>query len=177
VEYVCKNGNGIILGFSFTDILCNPNFVDYFSHCVYENTEKYYSYSQYVVKRLKEALKSDYLEKIKDEENYMVGKAAFLYGLFHALSQRIKSKLYEYEKEWRIILPSFKIKSYENYRCQNGLIIPYIKQYFPKEALKEIWIGPTTVDMELNFKAISLLLSTYEYSDVIIKKSSIPFRG
>ena len=170
-----KNGNGIILGFSFTDIICDHNYVDYFSHCVYDNTEKYDSFVKYVVKNLNNALKSEYLEEITNKENYLAEKTAFLYGVFHWFSQRIKSKVYEHEKEWRIILPSLKIKNPANFRCQNGLIKPYIKQYFPKESLKEIWIGPC-VEMERNYKAISLLLHTYEYSDVIIKKSTIPFK-
>ena len=62
------------------------------------------------------------------------------------------------------------------FRHRNNLIIPYIKNYLPKFALKEIWIGPAN-DMDRVAKSLKKYLDYMGFGDVVIKKSRIPYRG
>ena len=62
------------------------------------------------------------------------------------------------------------------YRTKNNLIIPYIEHHFPKEALKEIIIGPTN-QMDLSEQSIQTYLDHLGYGHVKIKRSEVPYRG
>ena len=84
-----------------------------------------------------------------------------------------KDPAYNYENEIRLLLQPDKDKI--KYRCQNNLIIPYIENFFPKKALKEIWIGPTN-DMERTEKSLRLYLDNKGFSDVKIYRSKVPYR-
>lgn len=57
----------------------------------------------------------------------------------------------------------------------NNLIIPYIEQYFPKSALKEIWIGPTN-DMNRATYSLRKYLDHMGFNEVEIKQSQVPYR-
>lgn len=83
-----------------------------------------------------------------------------------------KNPAYEYEKEIRWLFPG---KDDIKYRLRNNLIVPYIEQYIPKSALKEIWIGPTN-DMERATRSLRTYLDHMGFNDVEIKQSKVPFR-
>ena len=60
----------------------------------------------------------------------------------------LKHPSYSYEKEVRLLsVATGGDKDEIKHRFKNNLIIPYIEKYFPKDALKEIIVGPNN-DME-----------------------------
>lgn len=167
-----KNGQGIKLGFDFEKIICNSKYVDYFHQCVYENTASFQIYCDMIVRSAKKI----YEEGLPDGMNEnLVSKDAFIYGIIHAFARRIKSQSFEHEKEWRIHIPAYKLITPIEFRYSSGVLIPFTKQFFPKDALKEIWIGPTN-DLIRTEKSIKLYLDSIGFDKVDIKKSNIPFR-
>lgn len=168
-----KNGKGIKLGFDFKKIICNPEYVDNFHSCVYENTEKYDSYCNIIIHKVKKIHEEGVPTNIDLKEK---APDAFIYGLIHAFARHIKSQSYEHEKEWRILIPAYKTEAPIEFRYSSGVLIPYIKQYLPKESLKEIWIGPTN-DLKRIEKSIRMYLDSIGFDNVEIKKSNIPFRN
>jgi hypothetical protein len=168
-----KNGKGIKLGFDFEKIICNPKYVDNFHHCVYENTIGYENYFNMIIEKAKKI----YEEGLPDGMNEnRISKDAFIYGLIHGFARHIKSQSYEHEKEWRIQIPAYKINTPIEFRYCSGALIPFTRQFFPKDTLKEIWIGPTN-DMVRTEKSIKLYLESIGFDKVEIKKSNIPFRN
>jgi len=86
----------------------------------------------------------------------------------------IKNDAYSYEKELRMyFLLSLHDKKY---KISNGLIVPYIEEFFSKEILKEIWIGPNQ-DIELSKKSLKMLLDEFGFEHVEIKESKVPYRA
>lgn len=85
----------------------------------------------------------------------------------------VKNKDYSYEDEIRL----YTIAE-ENiaFRCKNDLIIPYINVFLPKEALKEIWIGPTN-DLNRTNKSLRTFLDAKGFNNVKILKSNIHYRS
>ena len=92
----------------------------------------------------------------------------FVFAMFLA-----KNPYYSYEKECRLFLIA---EQNIEFRHRNNLIIPYIKYYLPKSALKEIWIGPAN-DMARVTKSLKKYLDYMGFGHVVIKKSQIPYRG
>jgi len=174
-----KNGSGIALGFN-KDIVHNDNNPLY--KCVYLD------------KKIREKIKSfceNYKGKKITKEDFHKGFCliilaslfAFFKGKVKALDEIIalfqfvistKDPAYKYENEIRLLIKSNK-DSKIKYRCQNNLIIPYIENFFPKNALKEIWVGPTN-DMERTIKSLRTYLDYMGFSDVEIIKSEVPYR-
>lgn len=91
-----------------------------------------------------------------------------VYAMFLA-----KNPYYSYEKECRLFLIA---EQNIEFRHGDNLIIPYIKNYLPKSALKEIWIGPTN-DMAKVAKSLKNYLDYMGFEHVAIKKSKIPYRS
>jgi len=87
----------------------------------------------------------------------------------------VKAPAYKYENEIRLLIQPDKDSKSEMYRCQNNLIVPYIENFFPKKALKEVWIGPTN-DMERTEKSLRSYLNSKGFSDVKIYRSTVPLR-
>lgn len=83
-----------------------------------------------------------------------------------------KNPAYEYEQEVRWFFPANEIIKY---RLKNNLIVPYVEQYLPKSALKEIWIGPNN-DMNRAIQSLRMYLDHMGFNDVEIKQSKVPYR-
>ena len=86
------------------------------------------------------------------------------------------------EKEFRILTLNNQKKRYEvkfRYDNNRGYIIPYVELRFGNErketALKEIIIGPSVRDIEKTKKSFKMLFQTFNYSEVIIRESTIPY--
>ena len=86
----------------------------------------------------------------------------------------MRKLLHKYENEIRLLIQPDK-DSKIKHRCQNNLIVPYIENFFPQKALKEIWIGPTN-DRERTKKSLKAYLDYMGFSDVEIKQSEVPYR-
>lgn len=86
---------------------------------------------------------------------------------------QIKNHYYEYEREVRYItLPLQK----PEFRLKNNLIIPYLRTYLPRRALKRVVIGPN-LDRELTAASIREYIRSIGYENVEIIQSEAPFRN
>ena len=93
----------------------------------------------------------------------------------------IKNDYYQYENEVRIVGIGNKMgfdqeDKTEFFRVRNGEPIPYVKEYFSKDFLKSVWLGPSTQDKVLSQKTIMSFLKSRGF-DVDVVCSPIPFRS
>ena len=64
------------------------------------------------------------------------------------------------------------------FKTKNGVIIPYIEVEIPKEALKEIIIGPTNKqDLAIESVLHFLSINGYDWKNISVKMSKVPYRG
>ena len=122
--------------------------------------------------------------------------------LYHFILFVIKSKNKAFNEEqevrlatyWNNSLKKIDLMQFDNghyiYNCRDGLnvysnlelkfrtkpnlLIPYIEFRFPKEAIKEIIIGPTQ-DVELVMNSLGFFLRTLNIK-INIKQTNIPYR-
>lgn len=88
-----------------------------------------------------------------------------------------KRSEYQSEKEWRLCKNDGEDKNIKFYE-RNGLLIPYIEHYFPKEIIKKIIVGPC-VNKELTKESIEIFLKIKGFSltEDFIGKSKMPYRN
>lgn len=89
-----------------------------------------------------------------------------------------KNENFKFENEIRCFYGNQDCEKTVYFRTKNGVIIPYIEIEIPKEALKEIIIGPTN-KQNLALQSILHFLSIngYNYNKISIKTSNVPYRG
>lgn len=176
-----KNGSGIALGFD---------------RAIIEKTNPSLYRCTYLDQDLKDKVKS-FCEKVKGEkitqkalsvvliialfamllnkdkkqnEEFLNAFMPFLLFMIYA-----KAPAYKYEDEVRLLIHPDK-DSVIKFRTQNNLIVPYIENHFPKEALKIVLVGPTN-DMKRTVKSIDRYLKHKGFNDVQIIESEVPYRG
>ncbi|MFV0587570.1 DUF2971 domain-containing protein [Bacteroides reticulotermitis] len=176
-----KNGAGIALGFD---------------RSIIEKTNETLYKCTYLDKEIKDKVKG-FCEKVRGEKIpqeafTLVSMIAFIALLLNENKEQrddiidsiipflsfmtyAKDPAYKYENEVRLLIPSIP-NSTIKYRTQNNLIIPYIENYFPKEALKTIIVGPTN-DMKRTVKSIKRYLEYKGFKDVEVVESKISYRG
>lgn len=103
-----------------------------------------------------------------------------------ALGPLLKNENFAAEDEWRLVVLPTQPKQVE-YRMKGDLLTPYMelqlrgmswvddKKVEWRHPLREFWVGPSAHVLE-NFKASKFLLEKYDWSDVKIERSEIPFR-
>lgn len=156
------NGSGIMIGFDRLMLEQTEN--THLLRIIYL-TEK----GKELFRKIKEEIYS-----LKKENEY--DNEIFLLERFLRLSIFVGTKepSYEYEQEARIRVYN-KSDSNIKYRLKGNLIVPYVEQYYPKSALKEIWIGPTN-DMERATQSLQTYLDHIGFHEVEIKQSKVPYR-
>lgn len=162
-----KNGHGLALGFD-TKILNN---IYSLYKCIYA-TETIKEEIKRVVVKING--QKDWWKQVKLENvlSYNFNSADFIFRLYLMLWLSGKNSAYIYEEEIRwLFLKRDNIK----YRLRDNLIVPYVEQYIPKSALKEIWIGPTN-DMDRSVRSLRMYLDHMGFNDVEIKQSKVPYR-
>lgn len=163
-----KNGHGLALGFDTEILETNLSL----SKCLYAtdaNKEKLKMEISKLKNEPNNWLKRSELENILSTIIESTSSLSEIYILLWILG---KNPAYEYEKEIRWLFPARKsIK----YRLRDNLIVPYVEQYIPKSALKEIWIGPTN-DMDRSVRSLRMYLDHMGFNDVEIKQSKVPYR-
>lgn len=91
-----------------------------------------------------------------------------------------KDKNYDYEKEVRIYGIGDKYfdkeRSKIHYRYSKGIVVPYVKEFFPKTMLKEVRFGPVA-EHDLSEKALHEFLQAKGFFDCKVTHSNIPYRG
>ncbi|WP_237040809.1 DUF2971 domain-containing protein [Phocaeicola faecalis] len=172
-----RKGHGIALGFD-KEILLN-DFSDFMYRCIYvDNTHK-----NIVSQLLKEPISINENLNLTNKEDAikMFGKLIIdimeniiTFSLVSVGAMfLVKNPYYKYEDEVRLLqIAKEKIE----YRYQNNFIIPYIKNYFPKSVLKEIWIGPAN-SIDRTKKSLRIYLDANGFDNVKIISSKIPYRS
>lgn len=176
-----KNGSGIALGFDRAIIeKTNPSLY----RCTYLDQDLKDKVKSFCVKVKGEKITQKALSVVliialfamllnkdkKQNEEFLNAFMPFLLFMIYA-----KAPAYKYEDEVRLLIHSDK-DSVIKFRTQNNLIVPYIENYFPKEALKIVLVGPTN-DMKRTVKSIDRYLKHKGFNDVQIIKSEVPYRG
>lgn len=176
-----KNGSGIALGFDRTIIeKTNPNLY----RCTYLDQDLKDKMKSFCEKVKGEKITQEALDIViiialfvmllnknkKQNEEILDAFMPFLLFMIYA-----KAPAYKYEDEVRLLIHSDE-NSEIKYRTQNNLIIPYIENYFPKEALKTVIVGPTN-DMKRTVKSIDRYLKSKGFNDIQIIPSDVPYRG
>lgn len=112
-----------------------------------------------------------------DEKNAKENRKAMINNSIICACLGAKNEAYRSETETRGIVYVNNGKDV-NFRCRNGYIVPYVQIPLPKQALKEIIVGPTT-DSELTMRSVLQMLSLkgYDIDKINIRKSKIPYRG
>lgn len=176
-EMYGRKGHGIALGFD-KEILLN-DFSDFMYRCIYvDNTHK-----NIVSQLLKEPISINENLNLTNKEDAikMFGKLIIdimeniiTFSLISVGAMfLVKNPYYKYEDEVRLLqIAKEKIE----YRYQNNFIIPYIKNYFPKSVLKEIWIGPAN-SIDRTKKSLRIYLDANGFDNVKIISSKIPYRS
>jgi len=91
---------------------------------------------------------------------------------------KIKDPGFKEEKEWRLLLTTDGRPEVVEFRGGSTGLVPYVSARWPREALKEIIVGPGP-DLELRADAVRQLLRSnpdIDESGVAVTTSSIPFR-
>jgi hypothetical protein len=164
-----RNGTGVMLSFD-VEVLAKKYF-NRLQPCVYVGTE----YDNDVFDNIYKREWGDDFNKADDEMKSVV---SILMASQYIMLR--KNRTFEYEDECRIIgigFPYFmKEKDREVlYRNKNGIIVPYIEEFFPKKALKEVMLGPN-LDPELSKATLEEFLSSRGFN-VDVKMSKVPYRG
>lgn len=160
-----KNGHGLALGFDTTELSKIYNLYK----CIYATEANKEWIKNEILK-----IPTDWWKQVKIENilSNTLENADSMFLLYLTLWLSGKNPAYEYEKETRCI---FINRNNIKYRLRDNLIVPYIEQYIPKSALKEIWIGPTN-DMERATRSLRTYLDHMGFNDVEIKQSKVPYR-
>ncbi len=163
-----KNGHGLALGFDTATLKKTI----YLTKCIYTHDSNKKKLKEEIAKWKdqpescrKQSIIDNILSEILENSTNILGT----YILFWLLG---KNPAYEYEQEVRWLFPA---EETIKYRLRENLIIPYVEQYLPKSALKEIWLGPTN-NMERAFHSLRNYLDHMGFNHVEIKQSNVPYR-
>ena len=85
----------------------------------------------------------------------------------------LKHKAYVDEDEVRLVLVAGEAD--RKFRFKDNKFIPYIEQYFPKEALTEIIVGPNN-DMPRTVYSLETYLKHICFDHVKVTASDIPYK-
>jgi hypothetical protein len=104
---------------------------------------------------------------------------------FSTIAPRYKDVAFAAEKEWRMVLSKpHKPMQGQRFRPSKSTIVPYIEVELnrginskPVDAymIREVVVGPTP-NPNLSFESLKMLFSSKGHTEVLFKKSAIPFR-
>lgn len=175
------NGAGISLGFKH-DLMTTKN--QSFFNCLYFSKKEPEKIVDLLMKIINPLIDNAFLLKKHKKENTSfkdiksdllnsgINLGVSLYRMICTICAA-KNSAYSYEEEVRLMnLNPTNIK----FRKQENIIVPYIEQHFPKDALQEIIIGPTN-NMEQSESSLRTYLDNLGYKHVTIKRSKVPYRA
>lgn len=165
-----KNGTGVMLSFDIHKLA-----YQYFHRlqpCIYCGSDYDKSVFENITKR-------DWGDKFKSANDKMKSDVSICMALQYIMLR--KNMAFEYEDECRIVgigLPHYAREKHRKvlYRNKNGVIVPYIEEYLPKESLREVMIGPN-IDPDLSKTTLEEFLNSRGFTDVKVNISKIPYRG
>ncbi|MFI7172114.1 DUF2971 domain-containing protein [Rhodococcoides fascians] len=98
-------------------------------------------------------------------------------GIILRAASACKSKKFAGEKEWRASVIDYNVEKDIHFRQRPNIgFTPFINLEFPHEALKQVIVGPGH-NSRLRMESVEHMLQTAGFSDVTVKKSSVPFRN
>ncbi len=162
-------GNGVMLAFDCKQL------VDFYDgrlqYCIYEASQ----YDQDFIDTLYKMELGKWFDNLDNViQQYILSKILMRYCSI------IKNAKYEYENEVRIIgcgNRSFDEQSKEvYYRYSNGRVIPYVKEYLPKQALNIVVLGPLA-NVSLSKDSLKEFLVSKGFNSVDVLESGIPYRS
>lgn len=165
-----KNGTGVMLAFKISALI--DKYGDRFQPCIYTGT-KYDANVFNVMKHRKWG--TEYSKATPDMKLKVIVCMCSQYIML------LKNGAFEYEDECRVIGIGFPYFTSEKeretfYRNKNSVITPYIKEYLPKIALQEIWLGPNN-NPKLSKEALEEFLKSKGLTNVKVRTSKVPYRG
>lgn len=163
-------GNGIMLEFDRQKLFDKYNYR--FLPCLYKDST---FFDDIISKFINFEYIDNFSALTQEEKVYMISLHTSL------LISIIKNDYYQYENEVRIVGIGNKMgfdqeDKTEFFRVRNGEPIPYVKEYFSKDFLKSVWLGPSTQNKVLSKETIQSFLKSRGF-DVDVVCSPIPFRS
>ncbi|MBQ0007582.1 MAG: DUF2971 domain-containing protein [bacterium] len=155
-----NKGDGIALGFDSQVLKQHLRFI---CPCLY---------SQEAAEESLRRLMDYYLAK-KHSQSQMSDIVLQIVVVCTIILGQIKNSYYEYEKEVRFITLPFQKPEF---RLKNNLIIPYVRVFLPRQALRRVVIGPN-LDRQLTAASIRDYIRSIGYKNVEIIQSDAPFRN
>lgn len=111
----------------------------------------------------------------KDENSIGFDSFRFLFDVVD-FSFQFKRSEYETEKEWRLCKNEMDDNNYK-FIERDGVIIPFVEHYFPKEIIKKIIIGPCVNKQLIKDSIITFLKSRkFRLPTKSIIASKVPYR-
>lgn len=167
------NASGVMLVFDVEALHDAGKFI---VPCIYKN-DFYYERCQQKFRDFDLLPHYDVPDEVSSSIEFL-GTVLALILAYYILLQ--KNSDFEYEDEIRMLCAGTPLSEEQNtikYRTNNkGMIIPYTETYFPKQVLKEIWIGPT-LDIDSTVETLREFLDSKGFEHTKIVKSRIPYRG
>lgn len=165
-----KNGTGVMLALN-TDVLVDK-YGNRFQPCIYTGTK----YDTKVFSIMKNRKWGDKYSKATPNMKLLAIVCMCLQYIM-----LLKNGAFEYENECRVIgigAPCFASEKEREifYRNKNFAITPYIKEYLPKTALKEIWLGPNN-NPKLSKETLEEFLKSKGLTNVKVRTSKVPYSG
>ncbi len=162
-------GNGVMLVFDCKQLI--ERYDGRLQHCIYENSR----YDEDFINTMSQLNLGEQFDKLDN-----VIKEYIVCIVFMMYCSIIKHKKYEYEKEVRIVGCGNEFFDNQDkeifYRYSNGRVIPYVKEYLPKQALRKVVLGPLA-NVELSQNTLKEFLDSKGFNHVEVCKSEIPYRG
>ena len=88
-----------------------------------------------------------------------------------------KNIAYQNEQERRCVIYANNPRVVQH-KVKNGIIVPFVEVHIPKEALKEVVIGPTNTSQIVMQSVIHFLnIKGYDLDKVKVTLSKLPYRG
>lgn len=159
--------SGIMLGFD-TKVL-QSRFGGLLQPCMYINSE----YEKDVTQKLKNCdFDSVFKSLSHTQQLFILASLSLMYVTI------LKNNYYESEKEVRCIgigSPYLHGDADCLYRTARGKIVPYVKVFLPKSALKSVWLGPR-IKSKQSVSDMKEMLLNRGFNDVQVLSSSIPYQ-
>lgn len=167
------NGNGCALAFDFDEL---SKGYEIMIKCTYGKDEAKQSFNNFYNLTQTGVFTSFLGAKLSKEEEE-ANRNALADNSIITTCLGAKNEAYRYESETRGVVYCNDSK-HIRFRTRNNYIIPYIEISLPKNALKEIVIGPTD---NTSLKELSIYqflhIKGYNLDNIKIIKSNIPYRG
>lgn len=167
------NGNGCALAFDYDEL---SKGYEILIKCTYGKDEAKQSFNNFY-NLTQTGVFTSFLGAKLSKEDEEANRNALAANSILTTCLGAKNEAYRYESETRGIVYCDNPKLI-HFRRRNNYIIPYIEVSLPKNALREIVIGPTdnTYLKELSIYQF-LQIKGYNLDNVKIVKSNIPYRG